>query len=87
MAHESEIALNKHFRHKGGKLYYVSSYGREIRWGMTKNPATGAWEQDRSKVFCTQWQVNEKHPKGRPYQAARELKLADLTAAPETENT
>lgn len=35
---------------------------------------------DKTKVYATQWQVNEKYPEGREYQAARELKIADLTA-------
>lgn len=88
MAKIEDIQVGKLFRHKGGKLYKIDSYGGNIRWGQDRkgeviwNEARtcGHYPEDRSKVYATQWQVNEKYPEGREYQASRELKLTDLTA-------
>lgn len=95
MAQEIEIEVGKLFRHKKGKLYRIeNSYPdkSQPRWGALVGPdgrtVFGEPDEhgsqrplpDKSKVYATQWQVNEKYPEGREYQAARELKIADLTA-------
>lgn len=84
MATRDEIVAGEHYRHKGGKLYYVEReyQGEGPRWYCGWFPGEDgklAWNCDYTKVWCTQWQVNEKYPEGRPYQAARALKIADLT--------
>lgn len=70
-------------RHKGGKTYLVLA--REsgpaktedgIQWGGMW--VGEKWVPDYGKVYCVQWQINEKHPQGRQYQARKELKLSDL---------
>ncbi len=88
MATIEEIAPGKLFRHKGGKLYKVcASYqnAAEPRWNRDfeqLDPQTLTRGRiDQTKVDCVQWQVNDKHPQGREYQASRMLRLADLTAA------
>jgi hypothetical protein len=89
MATHDEIKPGKLFRHKGGKLYRVMAdlnggplWGRdrnaEVIWNETRT--SGRYPEDRTKVECVQWQINEKYPNGRTYQASRELKIADLTA-------
>jgi hypothetical protein len=95
MATQDEIKPHALFRHKGGKLYRIDSwsetYGGGVRWGYLLGPDGRQvktedgkdWAPDNTKIYATQWQVNEKHPKGRLYQASRELKIADLTAVPE----
>jgi hypothetical protein len=88
MATIEEIKPGRIFRHKGGKLYKIDAgYGEEKdapRWSFdwdAIDPSTlRRGRHDKSKVWATQWQVNEKYPQGREYQAARELKIADLTA-------
>jgi hypothetical protein len=90
MASHDEIVIGALFRHKGGKLYRIDSYDGRVRWGAKTGPDGRAVfdkndpsyprpVQDKTKVYATQWQVNEKYPEGRSYQAARELKIADLT--------
>lgn len=85
MATRDEIVVGEHYRHKGGKLYYVEKDypGEGPRWvrEWVKSLDDGKDVQvcDYTTVWCTQWQVNEKYPEGRPYQAARALKIADLT--------
>jgi hypothetical protein len=74
-------------RHKLGKLYKICSIQfkgqpETIKWG-------GPWTKDEQgrqfpacdgiHVEAIQWQINEKHPEGRCYQASRKLKLVDLT--------
>lgn len=87
MATVDQIQPGKLFRHKGGKFYKVEG---DYRSGDRSKPMwakvtdeRGMWKHDSpndfTKVWCTQWQVNEKYPEGREYQAARILKLADLT--------
>ena len=95
MATIEEIKPGRIFRHKGGRLYMIrSKYNDEtaVRWGGLVDAGTGRpvydpldqnypyQVTDKSKVWAVQWQVNEKHPNGRKYQADRELKIADLTA-------
>jgi hypothetical protein len=96
MATTEEIKARRLFRHKGGKLYRIDEVGPLdsgiVRWGCKTDEAGrtvfgppnehGARFAlpDHSKVCATQWQINEKWPLGRPYQASRELKIADLTA-------
>jgi hypothetical protein len=88
MAAEAEIEVGKLFRHKGGKIYKVCKDYRtnEPRWGRDPKGEiiwTGNLGQrpiDKSRIVCVQWQVNEKYPEGREYQADRTLKLKDLTA-------
>lgn len=73
MATQDEIKVGKLFRHKGGKLYKVcGGYTAETR-------DVPRWREG-GKVDCVQWQINEKHPNGREYQASRWLNPADLTA-------
>lgn len=85
MATQDEIKVGKIFRHKGGKLYKIEAgYPNRgaPRWGCAYD-AEGKRLGDQvpaNTVFATQWQINEKHPNGREYQAARKLKIADLTA-------
>lgn len=87
MAKVEEIQVGKLFRHKGGKLYMVCGEYRNPgtpRWGrqykIAERGPNGEYLIDTTRVDCVQWQINEKYPNGREYQAARELKIADLTA-------
>lgn len=85
MATIEEIKPGRLFRHKGGKLYKIEhGYPDKDspRWGWAYD-AEGRRLGNQTAadtVFATQWQVNEKYPAGREYQAARELKIKDLTA-------
>jgi hypothetical protein len=36
-------------------------------------------KEDFDRVVATQWQVNEKYPEGRDYQASRTLKIKELS--------
>lgn len=84
MATRDEIVAGAHYRHKGGKLYYVEgnrdgSPRWERSWVKSADDGKDVSVVDYTKVWCTQWQVNERYPEGRSYQAARLLKIADLT--------
>ncbi len=81
----TDIAAGTLVKHKGGKLYKIDPVvaHENGKWVATTRPrllAEGYRDFDASepKVWATQWQVNEKFPQGRPYQASRALKLKDL---------
>lgn len=69
-------------RHKGGKLYKIEGqYTNRDAVRMAYDHAAGCNAFSTTRVCATQWQVNDKYPEGRFYQATRELHIKDLTPA------
>lgn len=66
-------------RHKGGKLYRVDNDYKNTEAARFVTEGYRDFDPSEPKVWATQWQVNEKHPEGRLYQASRALRLKDLT--------
>lgn len=66
-------------RHKGGKLYKIKADYKNPTAARLVTEGYGDYDPNAPKVWATQWQINEKYPEGRYFQASRALKLADLT--------
>lgn len=82
-----------HFK-KSGKTYLIVgnrdgsvNWGRKVRldangetvWATHNGYKLAEYDDDFTRVSAVQWQVNDKYPEGRTYQASRYLKLTDLT--------
>lgn len=78
---KEDLKFDTLVRHKGGKLYRIDNDYQDKTQARFVVAGYRSFDPDHPKVWATQWQVNEKHPEGRYYQASRALKLTDLTLA------
>lgn len=78
---KEQLQFDTLVRHKGGKLYRIDNdYADKTKPRFVAENYRD-FDPKEPKVWATQWQVNEKHPEGRYYQASRALKLRDLELA------
>jgi hypothetical protein len=80
MVTNEQLRAHTLVKHSGGKLYKIDNDYKDLDAArFVTESYRRTFDPNEPKVWATQWQVNEKHPEGRYYQASRALKLKDLT--------
>jgi hypothetical protein len=81
MVEAKHLKVGTLVKHKGGKLYRIDNDYQDHSKPRFVTQGYRDFDPNEPKVWATQWQVNEKYPEGREYQASRALKLKDLSYA------